>query len=108
MQGIQLNQIQAPLQQQLQPNEIKTEYQSQQKTQMQLIRPQTVNQSFINQSLPSNSVNLNMDQSASTSTIDDNLSNAAANSASTSYNQKTSERMRQDEGNYYLKIKIFF
>lgn len=43
---------------------------------------------------------ITMDQSTPNTTMDDNLTNIGSNSASTSYNQKTQERMRLDEGNF--------
>lgn len=109
-QGIQLNQIQAPIQQ----IDIKSEHQTQQK-QAILVRPPNVNQPFIAQSLPPNNVNINvnasisnanvsvnMDQMATGSAVDENLTNAGPNAQqhTTSYNQKTYERMRQDEGKF--------
>lgn len=105
-QGIQLNQIQAPIQQ----IDIKSEHQTQQK-QAILVRPPNVNQPFIAQSLPPNNVNasisnanvsVNMDQMATGSAVDENLTNAGPNAQqhTTSYNQKTYERMRQDEGKF--------
>lgn len=121
-----MNQIQTPIQQ----IDIKTEHQSQQKQTIQVVqRPpmpmplpsQNTNQQFIAQSLPPNNnmnvnisinnVNVNIDQMASGGgvggtntgiTIDDNLSNTGSNTQSTSYNQKTYERMRQDEGKFAL------
>lgn len=106
-QAIQLNQIQKPIQQ----IDIKTEHQTQQKQTIQLVRPPNVNQPFIAQSLPPNNVNINvntiisnanvnvnMDQITAGGAVDDSLSNIGPNAQSTSYNQKTYERMRQDEG----------
>lgn len=104
-QAIQMNQIQAPMQH----IDIKNEHQTQQKQTLQVVRPPNViNQPFIAQSLPPNNinvnpgvnVNVNMDQMATGAPIEDGLSNAGPSSQSTSSNQKTYERMRQDEGNY--------
>lgn len=118
--AIQMNQIHTPIQQ----IDIKTEHQTLQKQTIQVVqRPQmplpsqNANQQFIAQSLPPNNntnvnisisnVNLNIDQMASGGggantgvTIDDNLSNTGSNTQSTSYNQKTYERMRKDEGKF--------
>lgn len=106
-QGIQMNQIQTPIQQ----IDIKTEHQTQQKQTIQVVRPQNVNQPYIAQSLPPNNVNVNanmnnanvnvnanMDQMTVGTVVDDSLTTAGASTQSTSYNAKTSERMRQDEG----------
>lgn len=116
-----MNQIQTPIQQ----IDIKTERQTQQKQTIQVVQrpplpPQNANQQFIAQSLPpnnnnnnnsnnlnvNNTANVNIDQMASSGggvagasgagVVDDNLSSTGSNAQS--YNQKTSERMRQDEG----------
>lgn len=108
-QEMQLNKIQTPIHQ----IDIKNEHQTQQKQTIQLVRQPNVNQTFIAQSLPPNNVNVNvnanmpnasvnMDQMATGGAVDENLSNVGRNPQSTSYNQKTYERMRQDEGNYFL------
>lgn len=80
----------------MQATEIKTEHP---KPPMQIIRTPNINQTFITQSLPLNNANMgmSMDQSTPTTAIDDSLTNATALSASTGYNQKDSERKRQDE-----------
>lgn len=105
-QEIQMNKIQTPIQQ----IDIKSEHQTQQKQSIQLVRQPSVNQPFIAQSLPSNNVNVNvntnmnntnvnMDQMAPVGgAVDENLSSVGPHAQSTSYNQKTYERMRQDEG----------
>lgn len=117
-----MNQIQTPIQQ----IDIKTEHQTQQKQTIQVVQrpnqlpPQNVNQQFIAQSLPPNNSNLsvnisinnpnvNIDQMASgggagSVVVDENLSSTVSNAQSTSYNQKTYERMRQDEGNFSMHI----
>lgn len=125
-QGIQLNQIQAPIQQQ--QTEIKQEIvlQTQQKPSMQVLqRSQHIaaNQPFITQSLPSNNINIEQQTTdttkISTTTIPnqgirpnfppsqspiDDTPNAGPNASSNaSYNQKSSERMRQDEGKLFSK-----
>lgn len=113
-QEIQMNKIQAPIQQ----IDIKSEHQTQQKQSIQLVRQPSVNQLFIAQSLPSNNVNINVNVNVNTNmnntnvnmdqmapvggAVDENLSSIGPHAQSTSYNQKTYERMRQDEG----KLKI--
>lgn len=81
----------------------KTEHQSEQNQTIHMTRPQILNQTYI--CLPSSnnnintSINANVDQITSGFVgIDDSLSNAVTVTQSTSYNQKTFERMRQDEG----------
>lgn len=95
--------------------------------------PQNANQQFIAQSLPPNnnsnnnnnlnvnisinSANVNIDQMVSSGSgvganaggtvVDDNLSGAGPNAQSTSYNQKTYERMRQDEGMQSFTMQTF-
>lgn len=88
MPGMQLNPNQA--------TEIKTE---QPKPPMQIIRTPNITQTFITQSLPTNNANMgiSMDQSVPAAPIDDSLNNVSTLTASTSYNQKDSERKRQDE-----------
>lgn len=117
-----MNQIQTPIQQ----IDIKTEHQTQQKQTIQVVQrpalpPQNANQQFIAQSLPPNSnsnnnsnmnvnisinsANVNMDQMAGSGVAgDDNLSSAGTNAQS--YNQKTYERMRQDEGMNWHACKM--
>lgn len=123
-----MNQIQTPIQQ----IDIKTEHQTQQKQSIQVVQrsalpPQNANQQFIAQSLPPNnnnnnsnnnnnlnvnisinSANVSIDQMASGGVgggaVDDNLSSTGSNAQS--YNQKTYERMRQDEGN--SPMQVFF
>lgn len=116
-QGIQMNQIQTPIQQM----DIKTEHQTQQKQTIQVVRPQNVNQPFISQSLPPNNVNVNINTSINNANVnanvnanmeqmatgvgvvDETLTNAGPVTQSTSYNQKSVEKMRQDEGKFRMK-----
>lgn len=100
--------------------DIKTEHQTQQKQTIQVVRPQNMNQPFIAQSLPPNNVsdkanmnntnvnanvnaNANMEPMTTGAVVDDTT--AATGAQSTSYNQKLSERMRQDEGEYSEILK---
>lgn len=117
-QGIQLNQIQNPIQQ----IDIKTEHQTQQKQTIQVVRPP--NQQMIAQSLPPNNVNANMNNANMNMNMNVSVNvNAAmdqmtpiitavddtnAGTGAATYNQKLNERMRQDEGIFFSFIFIFF